>query len=57
VATAATVPGMSQPINRSELASVVDSLRVIPTAIDAGELSCSAAYRNRMQDAVVDGAH
>jgi len=48
---------MSQPINRSELASVVDSLRVILTAIDAGELSCSAVYRNRVQDTVVDGAH
>jgi hypothetical protein len=44
---------MSQPISRNELASVVDSLRAVLTAIDAGELSCSAAYRNRVQGAVV----
>jgi hypothetical protein len=50
---AATVPGMSQLISRSELASVVDSLRAVLAAIDAGELSCSPAYRNRLQGAVV----
>jgi hypothetical protein len=44
---------MSQPISRSELASVVDSLRAVLTAIDAGELSCSATYCNRVQGAVV----
>lgn len=50
---AATVPGMSQPISRNELASAVNSLRAVLAAIDAGELSCSTAYRNRVQGAVV----
>jgi hypothetical protein len=33
--------------------TAIGSLRAVLAAIDAGELSCSAAYRNRLQGAVV----
>jgi hypothetical protein len=35
------------------LVDVVGSMRRLLAAIDAGQLSCSAAYRNRLQGAVV----
>lgn len=44
---------MSEEISRGELASVVESLRRVLASIDTGQLSCSAAYRNRLQGAVV----
>lgn len=44
---------MGQQISRGELAGVVDSLRRVLGSIDAGELSCSATYRSRLEGAVV----
>jgi len=35
------------------MAEAAAGIRLVLAAIDAGELSCSAAYRNRLQGAVV----
>lgn len=40
-------------ISRAEVADTVASLRRVLGALDAEELSCSAAYRNRLEGAVV----
>jgi hypothetical protein len=37
--------------------TAVGALRAVLAAIEAGELSCSAAYRNRLQGAVVVVVH
>jgi hypothetical protein len=44
---------MGEQISQSDLVTASGSLRAALAAIDAGELSCSAAYRNRLQGAVV----
>lgn len=47
------MPVVREQLDRADLADSVASLRAVLTAVDAGELSCSAAYRNRLQGAVV----
>ena len=44
---------MGQQISQSDVVSAIRSLRTVLAAIDAGELACSAAYRNQLQGAVV----
>jgi hypothetical protein len=44
---------MDEQINHSDVMTTIGSLRAALAAIDAGKLSCSAAYRNRLQGAVV----
>jgi hypothetical protein len=44
---------MGEQISHSDVASALGSLHAVLAAIDVGELSCSAAYRNRLQGAVV----
>lgn len=39
-------------MSRSDVVTAIRSLRAVLAAIDAGELSCPAAYRNRLQGAV-----
>jgi hypothetical protein len=44
---------MGEQISQFDVVTAIGSLRAVLAAIDAGELSCSAAYRNRLQGAVV----
>lgn len=44
---------MGAQISHSDVVTAISSLHAVLTAIDAGELSCSAAYRNRLQGAVL----
>ena len=44
---------MGEQISHIDMVTVIGSLRAVLAAIDLGELSCSAAYRNRLQGAVV----
>ena len=44
---------MGEQINHSDVVTTIGSLCAVLAAIDAGELSCSPAYRNRLQGAVV----
>jgi hypothetical protein len=43
---------MGEQISHRDVMTATGSLRAVLAAIDAGELSCSAAYRNRLQGAV-----
>jgi hypothetical protein len=40
-------------INRAALGAVAEQVRAVLAGVDAGELSCSRAYRNRLQGAAV----
>lgn len=42
-----------EPVTGEDLAAAAVVLRRVLAAVDEGELSCSAAYRNRLQGAVV----
>lgn len=44
---------MDEQISQSDVVTAIGSLRAVLAAIDAGELSGSAAYRNRLQGAVM----
>ena len=44
---------MDGQISHSDVMTATGSLRAVLAAIDVEELSCSAAYRNRLQGAVV----
>lgn len=54
-ASARMIPtvGRGGSVDDRTVAEAADGVRRILAAIDAGELSCSAAYRNRLQGAVV----
>lgn len=45
--------GEGGSVGDKTVAEVAVSMRRLLAAIEAGELSCSAAYRNRLQGAVV----
>ena len=44
---------MGERFSQGDVVTAISSLQAVLAAIDAGELSCSAAYRNRLQGAVV----
>ena len=44
---------MGEQISHSDVVTAIGSLRAVLAVIEAGELSCSPAYRNRLQGAVV----
>ena len=48
-----TVPGMGEQISRADLEAAAEQLWEVLGAIDAGQLTCSLAYRNRLQGAAV----
>jgi hypothetical protein len=44
---------MGEQLSPSDRVTVIGSLRAVLAAVDVGELSCSAASRNRLRGAVV----
>lgn len=47
------MPGEGGSVGDKTIAEVAVSMRRLLAAIDAGKLSCSATYRNRLRGAVV----
>lgn len=47
------MPGAGGSVGDRTVAEAAASMRRLLAAIDSGELSCSPAYRNRLQGAVV----